>query len=159
MGSLGVHFAITKGHAKRLLSAEDDDALAEIVEEIEDEWDEPFVFETDKGWDALHRCLSNGTLDPEEGEKPLSLTFFGGKMLNEDVVLLTPADVSDVAKALAGVTEKWLRGRYFDLPFPDYDGEKSEEDWAYAWGQLQGLPDWIARVAKAKRHVIFTVSQ
>ena len=37
------------------------------------------------------------------------------------------------------VTEPWLRGRYFDLDFPDYQGEKSEEDWDYTRTQFQGL--------------------
>jgi hypothetical protein len=37
-----------------------------VVEEIEEAWESPF--ETDKAWDALHRCLSDGTLDVTSGE-------------------------------------------------------------------------------------------
>ena len=152
---------ITAQQAKRLREAGDDDELREVVDEIEEEWDG--AFETDKAWDALHRCFSNGTLDPEEGDAPLNLVFFGGRVLNEDdtdvVVLLTPTEVKEVAAALRGVTEAWLRKRYFDLPFPDYQTEKSEEDWRYTIGQFAGLPEFFAQAAGARRHVIFTVSQ
>ena len=161
MTARGVHFAIDSDQAKRLLAAEDDDELISIVEEIEEEWDG--AFESDKAWDALHRSLSNGTLDPEEGEPPLNTVFFGGKVLNQDddyhVVLITPREVSEIATALAKVTEPWLRSRYDALEFPDYEGEKSDEDFAYTWSSFQGLPKFFSRAAKDKRHVIFTVSQ
>jgi hypothetical protein len=162
MGSRGVHFAISEDQATRLLEAEDDDVLVEIVqEEIEEAWE--LAFESDKAWDALHRSLSDGTLDPDEGEPPLNRVFFGGKMLNEEddyfVVLVTPAQVKELAEALAKVEEPWLRKRYFDVPFPEYQGEKSEEDWEYTWSNFQGLPEFFAKAASAGRYVIFTVDQ
>src|SRR5262245_34703796 len=125
MGCRGVHFAIDAGQAERLLAAEDDDELIDIVqEEIEEKWE--LAHETDKAWDALHRCLSNGTLNSDEGEPPLNRVFFGGRVLNEQddyfVVLVTPVEVKEIAAALAKVTEAWLRGRYFELAFPDYQG-------------------------------------
>jgi hypothetical protein len=161
MGCRGVHFAITSEQADQLLAADDDEELVGLVEAIEEEWDA--AYETDKAWDALHRCLSNGTLNVLEGEPPLNRAFFGGKVLNEDdeyfVVLVTPAEVREVAAALGKVSESWLRSRYFDLSFPDYQGEKSEEDWGYTWSHFQGLPEFFAQAAKNERHVIFTVDQ
>src|SRR5882724_8273179 len=108
MGCLGVHFAIGAGEAKRLLDAEDDDELVEIVkEEIEEAWE--MAFETHKAWDTLHRCLSNGTLNSDEGEPPLNRVFFGGQTLNTEadyfVVLVTPPEVKEIAAALAKLTE------------------------------------------------------
>jgi hypothetical protein len=157
----GVHFAISAAQAKRLLRADDDDELAEMVDEIEEEWKQ--AFETDKGWDALHRCFSNGSLELGEGASPLRLAIFGGNVLNEQadyfVVLLTPIQVSKVAKELGRVTESWLRGRYFDQEFPDYEGEKSDEDFAYTWSCFKGMPEFFASAAKAKKHVIFTVAE
>ncbi len=163
MGCLGVHFAITSAQAEELLEADGDEELGELVAEIEAAWDEPHVFETDKAWDALHRCLSDGTLEVDGGDEPLNLCFFGGAVLNEDadyfVVLLTPTEVSRVAAALAGVTETWLRERYRSLDFEGYQGEKSDDDWAYAWANFQGLPGFFSRAAAGGRHVIFTVDQ
>lgn len=162
MGCLGVHFAITAEQADELLAAEDDEELAELVsEKIEEAWE--MAYETDKAWDALHRCLSNGTLNVDEGEPPLNRVFFGGQVLNTEadyfVVLLTPEQVQELAGALANVTEAWLRSRYFDVPFPDYQGEKSEEDWGYTFANFEGLPQFFAKAAQAGRHVIFTVDQ
>lgn len=161
MACRGVHFAINAEQAGRLLGAKCDDELIGVVEEIEEEWD--VAYETDKAWDALHRCLSNGTLNSGEGKPPLNRVFLGGKTLNEGedyfVVLVTPAEVKDVARALAQVTEAWLQSRYFDTPFADYQGEKSEEDWEYTLGHFEGLPEFFARAASEGRYVIFTVDQ
>ena len=161
MSCLGVHFSINAKQAQRLLDAKGGDELVGIVEKIEEAWED--AYETDKAWDALHRALSNGALDPEEGEPPLNQVFFGGNVLNEEddyfVVLVTPAEVVEIAEALAKVTDTWLRSRYFDVPFPDYPGGKSEEDWEYVLGNFKGLPGFFARAARARRHVIFTVDQ
>jgi len=164
MGCLGVHFAITADLAQKLVGAEDDEELVNLVqEEIEGPWDEERLFETDKAWDALHRCLSDGTLNVGGGSPPLSMSFFGGQVLNEEpdyfVVLVQPEEVRQVAEALTSVTREWLRERYETLPFPDYQGEKSDEDFDYTWGQFEGLPEFFARAAEEGRHVIFTVDQ
>lgn len=161
MPSLGVHFAITKAQVKALRNAEDDDELVELVEEIE-ESDDVLHFDSDKAWDGLHRCLSDGTLDPDGGARPLNLVFFGGEMLNEDdayfVVLLEPKEVREVAAALADVGPDWIRERYRALEFPEYEEPKSEEDLGYLVSSFEGLPAFFARAAKEKLHVIFTVS-
>jgi len=165
MGCLGVHFAVDEGVARRLLAAAgDDEKLVEIVQEdIEEAWDEEQLFQSDKAWDALHRCLSNGTLNVQEGRPPLNQCFFGGRILNEEadyfVVLLDPAQVKEVASALPAVTEAWLRDRYFSVEFPDYQVDKSETDFQYCWSSFQGLPEFFSRAAREGRWVVFTVDQ
>ncbi len=162
MACLGVHFAIRAEQADRLLAATDDDELVAIVkEEIEEAWE--CAYESGKAWDALHRCLSNGTLCSDEGEPPLNRVFFGGRTLNNGdgyfVVLVTPAQVKEIAAELAQVAEPWLRSRYFDVPFPDYHGEKSEQDWEYTRDTFEGLPEFFASAAREGTYVIFTVDQ
>ena len=71
MACLGVHFALTAAQEKKLLSAgkkDDADLEMEIIEEIEEGWDEEFTFESDKSWDAMHRRLSNVALNVTEGD-------------------------------------------------------------------------------------------
>lgn len=159
--TLGVHFAITKDQVKALRDAEDDDALVELVEEIEED-DDVLHFDSDKAWDGLHRCLSDGTLDPDAGTRPLNLAFFGGEMLNEEddyvVVLLGPKEVVDVGAALASVTPAWITERYRALDFPEYSEGKSDEDLDYLVSSFHGLPAFFAAAAKKKLSVIFTVS-
>lgn len=162
--TLGMHFAISYEQAMKLLKCKSDEELVAMVEEeIEEVSNEDNSFQTDKAWDAIHRCLSNGTLDVRQGARPLNLAIFGGNVLNKDpdyfVVLLTPTDVAQVAEALAQVTEDWMKKKYFDQKFPDYAGEKSQEDWEYTWGSFDGLPGFFENAAGRKQHVIFTVDQ
>ncbi|WP_328457642.1 YfbM family protein [Streptomyces sp. NBC_00386] len=60
--SLGVHFAIDAKTADRLLAAADDDEVAALVEEIEEEGIGVGHCDTDKTWDAIHRSLTDGYL-------------------------------------------------------------------------------------------------
>jgi hypothetical protein len=162
MGNLGVHFSIDDATAERLLAAPDDDALGDVIDEIESVWDKDRLFETDKAWNALHRCLADGTLDQDGGEPPLNLCFFGGTALNDEpdywVVLLDPDEVGEVAVALAAITRDWLRERYDTLDLSDYP-TKSDADFDYTWQSFQGLPAFFAKAASEGRHVIFTVDQ
>ena len=162
--TIGMHFAISYEQAMKLLQCKSDEDLVEMVaEEIEEVSNEDNSFQTDKAWDAIHRCLSNGTLDVRQGTRPLNMAVFGGRILNKDattfVVLLTPTEVKEVAEALSQVTESWMKKKYLDQKFPDYQGEKSEEDWGYTWGSFDGLPEFFANAAARKQHVIFTVDQ
>jgi hypothetical protein len=53
MAYRGVHFAIEEEVAVRLLSAEDEEAVLEIIQEkIEETWDEAWLYESDKAWGA-----------------------------------------------------------------------------------------------------------
>jgi len=175
MGCLGVHFAITRKQMDELLAIADDperdeedadEALREVVSDIEEAWDTKHLFETDKAWDAIHRCLTDdhtgrGRLNPEAGEYPLKLVIMGGTQLHESsdycINLIRPEEVKDVANALAGVTEEWMRERYFRLKRKQTGYPITEEDFDYTWGNFQGLPEFFARAAKARRAVIFTV--
>jgi hypothetical protein len=109
MSARGVFFSLDKAQAKRLLKAEDEDAVMEQVEAIEEAWEEDHLVECDKAWDALHRCLSDGTLDFEGGEYPLNRCVLGGQQLigEEDYIaaFVKPEEVRDVAKALEPLTE------------------------------------------------------
>ena len=86
MSSRGVHFAITRRLMNQLLKAafesdskpkERDEAVLELVNDIEEQWDKDGLFETDKAWDGIHRCLTEdntpkGRLNPSKGEYPLN---------------------------------------------------------------------------------------
>lgn len=170
MGCRGVYFALDAGQVQRLLAAGTDEERMAVLEEFEmlDVWEEPGDFGTDKAWDAIHRCLTDGTLMAcdEEGKAedyPLSHAVLGGRFLLEGdgyiIALVAPQQVKDVAEALARVDQAWLRGRYDALDFPDYQGVKSEEDFDYTWANFAGLPEFYAGAAARDKAVIFTVDQ
>ena len=163
MSCLGVHFAVTESDAQRLLAAEDSDAVIAILEETEEKWDEEWLVQSDKSWDALHRSLSNGTLYYDEGEYPLNRTVLGGKHLYDGddyvVAYVAPAEVKDVAAALAPLTEKDLRTRYDAIDADDYQGAHGDEDFRAAWASFLAVREFYRKAAAAGRAVVFTVDQ
>jgi hypothetical protein len=152
---LGVHFAIAADKEKALLAADDKgdgDTVADLLEEIEEDWDdEALKVDTDKAWDPIHRCLTDGSLDPEGGEYPLSHAVLGGRHLHDDlyVVYVSADEVRDVARALAGVDEAWLRERFEAL---------DEDDWDYTWSNFVDVQAFYGRAADAGRAVVFTAT-
>jgi hypothetical protein len=156
-----MHFAIGDDVVARLLGAEDDAAVIAIVEEIEEDSEADFAFGTDRAWDALHRCLTDGTLDAGAGSFPLSHVVLGGAQLCEDsdyLVALVRADqVSTVADALTPIDQAWLRRRYDALAFPGYERGRGEEDFAHTWGNVEGIAAFFQAAAQDGRAVIFSV--
>jgi hypothetical protein len=162
MAGRGVHFAVTASQADALLAAKSDRKLMPIVAQIEEAWEKPFVVETDKAWDAIHRCLTDGSLLYVSGEYPFNHCICGGQQLfrgNSYTVSFVSADqVKDVATALAKVTRAWMRRRYSRIDPEEYDEvEMGEEDFDYTWENFLELRRFYKKAAEAGRAVIFTV--
>ncbi|MET7403437.1 YfbM family protein [Dactylosporangium sp. NPDC005572] len=165
MACRGMFFALTGDQEAALMATRDDDEVRALVEEIEmGDWDgEPLDCETDKAWDAMHRCLSDGTLGSGRGLSPLDMTVLGVGNHHEGddyVVTHVPAnEVVQVAAALEAVDEAWMRQRYDRIDPTDYQGELSDEDFEYTWYWFTQVRDFYRKTAAAGRAVIFTVDQ
>ena len=136
MSCRGVHFALTPEEYEKLLSAKTDESVIEIIqEEIEEKWDEDWLLETDKAWDAIHRCLTNGKLECNDKESPLNAAILCGKQLHKSddyiISLITPEQVPVISKALENIDEATLKTYYEKIKQKDYDGEIGEEDFEY----------------------------
>jgi hypothetical protein len=81
MARRGVHFALTEEQLSRLLGVASDEELISFVEDVEEIWDKESLAESDKAWDAIHRCLTDGSLLYESGEYPLNHVICGGRQL------------------------------------------------------------------------------
>jgi hypothetical protein len=164
MSQRGVYFALLPADVQKLReAATDDQLLAVIQDDIEERWDEPWLFETDKGWAGIHRCLTDGRLAFDNGEYPLRACVLGGERLyaGDDFVvsLLTSEQVRDVASALASIDKASLRARYERID-PSGDGAPAgDDDFEYLWSCFDGLPDFFERVAASGRSLIFTVDR
>lgn len=164
MACRGVHFAIDNKTYERLLTAGSDEAVIDIVqEEIEEEWDEKWLRETDKAWVAIHRCLTDGTLESDSGSFPLNAVILGGKQLhhgdNYIIAIITPDQVSLVAEALRHVDKSTLKHGCLKIQQSNYDGEISTEDFEYTWDWFKELPALFSEAATAGRAVLFSVDQ
>jgi hypothetical protein len=132
-----------------------------LIEQIEEAWDEPFVVESDKAWDAIHRCLTDGSLLYESGQYPLNHCICGGRQLHRGndytASFVTARQVKDVAAALGELTKPWMRKQYGVIDPDDYEFEIGEEDFAHAWQNFLDVRRFYRRAAKAGRAVLFTV--
>lgn len=155
-----MHFALTSDLEDRLHETQDDGEVMAFVEEIEEKlWEQLDVVETDKAWDAIHRCLTDGTLDGDA--YPLSMVVLGGEHFHEGeeytVSYVAPDQVREVSGALSDWTEEMLRERYETLVKTDYDGPHSDSDFTYTWESFAELRSFFSRSASAGRAIIFTV--
>ena len=153
MACRGVHFALTPDETARLESASDNDEVMEVIEEVEDRWDREWLVETDKAWDAIHRCLTDGTLS--YGWTHLHKCMLGGDNLHDGdnyiVNLLDPAEVKEVAAAIRAFDETRMRTNYFTIDPDDYGFPPTEEDFQYTWQNFQDLRFSRRRPATTER--------
>ncbi|HOV27989.1 MAG TPA: YfbM family protein [Pseudobacteroides sp.] len=163
MSCLGVFFAIEQSESKILKKFNNDTELVEYIKEnIEAKWDENWLCEADKAWDAIHRCFADGKLELFGGKPPLNSIIFGGEILNTEpdyyVSFKCNALVKEIAKEISSVSKETLMDLYNKIA-DDYQGELNEEDFEYTWEWLEIIKEYYINVANSNRDVIFTVDQ
>lgn len=167
MGCLGVHFALSDDEVKKLKDIPDDaDRLEFLQEEIEETYfskQQGFMCETDKAWDAIHRTLTDGQIDYDNGEFPLSYVILGGERVyfGDDyiMVLKSPSEVSQISSALTGIVEADFRSKYFQIDEQDAGFPIDDSDFNYTWHWFEKLRTFYRRAAEQSRWVLFTASQ
>jgi hypothetical protein len=167
MACLGVLFSLDEKEVKKLKSFKsDEDRLEYLQEEIEETFFEKYpdkVAELDKSWDALHRSLTDGKLEWENGTFPLNHVILAGELLySEDdyiMSLKTPEQVSQIAEAVEKVTEDDLRKGYNRIDVKDYGFELSVEDFEYMWQWFNSSKEFWKKASQEKRYVLFTADQ
>ena len=162
MACRGVFFALDEEQITRIQSANDDDELMGVIEEIEEAWDVDFLVECDKSWDAMHRVLADGTLDWNAGDYPLNQVVLGEPSLHKDpsyiVCFKDVACVRDVTSAIRGVDRSQFESWYYTKA-KDYAPEYGEEDCGYTWDNFEDVRKLYETASQAGRSVIFTVDQ
>jgi hypothetical protein len=169
MGCRGVHFAILPTIGDRLKQAKSNEDVLKIAqEEIEGAWDKDWLCQTDKAWDAIHRCLTDGGLSIQPEPYPLALCILGGRQLYEPeseyrrgyfISLVEAEEVPKVSAAIGAIGRDDMRRRYFALDPDQYDGPMGDQDWEYTWEYFADLQRFFAKAAHAGRAVLFCVDQ
>jgi len=160
----GVLFALTADEEAGVLSraGKQQELVDYVVNSIEEKWDRPWLAETDKTWDAMHRALGDDLFD-HEMRTPLHGAILGGRALTNEnwyyVVYKSPGQVKDIAIAIAQVSDEAMRERYFAIDQNLYDYDKSEEDCEATVGWFGEVRDFYQRAAAGGRAVIFAVDQ
>ncbi|MGH7145827.1 MAG: YfbM family protein [Planctomycetota bacterium] len=167
MGCLGVHFSISEEEVRTLRGFTTDKARLDYFKnELEEKLyalDANFHADSDKAWDAMHRALTDGQLDWDNGSYPLNHAVMGGENLyhHDDYIMVLKSlqQVRDLAKALEPITEADFRPRYFAIDTKTYTMPLSEDDFQYTWEWFQEVRGLFSRAAADGRWVLFTASQ
>ncbi|GAA3224002.1 YfbM family protein [Actinocorallia longicatena] len=158
MAGLGVHFALTPEQEDALHATSSDAEVMALIDRIE-ESEATDQVETDKAWDAIHRCLTDGTLEGDD--YPLSLAVLGGEQFHDGddyiVAYIAPHEVKELTEALADWTEDRLATRFRALDPTDYDGPHDAADLVYTWTSFVDLRAFFARCAATGKAAVFTV--
>jgi hypothetical protein len=159
----GYHIALAREHAKTLFGLKDDEGLRKFLDELSRQPQmrkSGRVLETGTKWDAIHRCLTDGELDPAGGEFPLNHAVLGGKSLHKGsdyvAVLVRPDMTRFIADALAELEEEQVRQKFFGLPSDSYAGPRDEKHFMEIWLALQNLRVFYEAAADNLEAVVFT---
>jgi len=168
MASRGVFFALTVAQEAALMATRGDDEVRDFVEQVDAEWDEDWLCEADRAWDAMHRCLSDGTLGSGRRASALHMAVLGGGHHyggGEYLAYLRADEVAEVAKALDPVTEEWMRERYYRIDPADYQAQvaQAEANVAAAQAALDNLNNQVelqyATIAQAEAQQVSALAQ
>ncbi|MDE5696646.1 MAG: YfbM family protein [Lachnospiraceae bacterium] len=180
MGCLAVLFALNEQQVEELLAVERSERVDYMREEIEEKfWNDfpEYVCELDKSWDAMHRMLTDGSLNFENKFQPLCNVIFGGEFVygltrqpsgeviisegeeDEYMILKTPSQVAEVAEALPKRTKEECRKCYYMIDPEDCGWQPDEEDFEYTWYYFQDSFEFWKKAAEEKRYVLFTADR
>jgi len=161
MGCLGVHFSIPPGQGGQLWDG--DEAARAFVAELKDQWDTYYLQETGKAWDAIHRCLADGTLAWAGGDWPRNGAILGGEpmYLGADYIIMfaDEDDVAQIADGLDGLTMAWFRDRFATLAAHGYQGHTDEAAFDYTWHWFELMRAFYRKSADEGRRMVFTADQ
>ena len=167
MSCLGVLFSLDKDAVDKLKSfTSDRDRLDHLQMGIEEEYFNKYpdkLCELDKSWDAIHRTLTDGKLEWNNGDYPLNHFILGGEILyfQQDYImtLKTPDQVRDIFKSFGLMTKETFKNRYFKIDKDLYGFETTEEDLDYTWTWFSQSRDFWKKATEENRYVLFTADQ
>src|SRR5579872_1090842 len=161
----GIFYAVTPEEAESILAlVGNDSALADAVHNLytPERQRAHFLAGIDKSWDAMHRCLTDGTLrDIGKGTTPLSWCVLGTKNLHAGkeyiICYLTPEQVGEVEDAIDEMDVPAFVARYRKLQSAGYGGQYGDEDFQYTWDYFTNVRNLYEKAADANRAMIFIV--
>src|SRR5205809_2835223 len=111
-------------------------------------------------WDTIHRCLTEGELDPAAGDFPLNHAVLGGKQLHQGsdyaAVLVRPDMTRFIADAIAELEEDETRKKFFALGSGSYKQPIDEKHFMEMWLMLQNLKVFFEAATENMEAVVFT---
>ena len=166
MSGEGAYIVLKREDSRQLNGLTEDEAVRRFTTELRRSkkyQDEGWVLECGTAWNAIHRCLTEGTLDPNAGEFPLNCCVLGGRRLYRgtgfEAVLIRPDIVPHVAMAVRDVKRSDLHERYFKLDPNDYGQQPSEKEFDLIWNTFRQIQQLMDEAGELRAAVLFTVER
>jgi len=158
----GFHIALARDHAKTLFGLKDDVAIRKFLDDLKAKPDmkkSGRLLDVGALWDPIHRCLTEGELDPAAGDFPLNTAVLGGKQLlkgtDYTAVLIRPDVTRFIADALGELEEDDVRKKFFALKGGSYQQPIDEKHFMEMWLRLQDLKVFFEAAAENMEAVVF----
>ncbi len=161
MRGQGIHYALDIVEQEVMDEIRSDGALFSFLEIIMRHRPKKWYQETDKAWEAIHRCLADGTFDYKHSPDPLHNCILSGDNLYDGesqtwyISSLNPTEVKEVAAALKPISKPWMKRQYQTIDPKEYGWPLSEEDFEYTWHWFLPLRRFYSLAAKHDRAVVF----
>ena len=159
----GFYLALAREHAKTLFGLKEDASIRKFLDELKAKPDmkkSGRLLDVGTWWDPIHRCLTEGELDPTAGDFPLNAAVLGGKQLlkgaDYTAVLIRPDTTRFIADALAELEEDDVRKKFFALKGGSYQQPIDEKHFMEMWLRLQDLKVFFEAAAENLEAVVFT---
>jgi hypothetical protein len=159
----GFHIALVREHAKTLFGLKDDESIRKFLDELKQRPDmkkSGRLLDVGARWDPIHRCLTEGELDPSAGDFPLNAAVLGGKQLlkgaDYTAVLIRPDMTRFIADALGELEENDLRQKFLALKGTSYAQPVDEKRFMEMWLRLQDMKVFFEAAAENMEAVVFT---
>jgi hypothetical protein len=159
----GYYIALAREHAKTLFGIKEDVSLRKFLDDLKSRPDikkSGRVLEMAALWDPIHRCLTEGELDPAAGDFPLNHAVLGGKQLHQatdyTAVLIRPDMIRFIADALEELEEGDTRKKFFALSSTSYKAALDEKRFMEMWLKIQDLKVFFQAAAENMEAVVFT---
>lgn len=157
MPGIGILISLDENNQDKLSDAQSDVAVVDALLEIEEQASESDQFSLDKAWNVIHRSLTDGLLEYDNGEYPLNMCIMDGFQLYEGdktIISVVPQEkVSDVADALQHITYEKFKEGFSKIDKSDFP--VTDDDLKYSWDIFQGLPDFWKNAALKNHAVVF----
>jgi len=153
---------IDREDAKKLFSQKEPDYIRNFVDQLTQSKQyraAQKVLDLTEHWDGIHRCLTDGSLDPDGGEPPLNHAILGGKRLantQEFVLSFVRPDMTPyVAEALGDVRYDDFHKKYQAISPADYGRPLGEKDFENIWVAFQQVVDFYESGAQELSAIAF----
>jgi hypothetical protein len=160
MSGKGYHLAIRPEEA-RLLLRDGPDAALQALDKLREQMERSTpecIHGYYKDWDVLHRCLSDGTFNPDGGVYPLNQCFICATLLCTEgaiVNLVRAETVPDVADSLQNLPKEDFVARFLVQSGLEFTEATFQQEFEGYYQKLTALGEFYRRAADGGRAILF----